>query len=104
MGLFGKKTSSGIERAAMALATAGGIAHVAFFGVFVSRVIGREGIGTIGYAILAVFALAGIAMNFVGYWLIRQGGRPAARRLGYLAVSISTALAGALLAIATWTK
>ena len=102
MGLF-RKSNTGIERAAMALATASGIAHLAFFSLFVSRVIGREGIGTIGYVLLAVLALAGIVLNFVGYWLVRQGGRPAARRLGYLAISISTALAGGLLAIATWT-
>lgn len=99
MGFF-RKDSSAVERAAMALATAGGVAHAAFFTLFALRVIGRDGIGTVGYAILALFALAGIALNFIGFWLVRMSR---ARRIGYLAIAISTALAGALLAVASWT-
>lgn len=102
MGFF-RKQNTGVERAAMALAAAGGAAHAAFFTLFAWRVIGRDGIGTVGYVLLALLAAAGVALDFVGYWLIRYSGRSRARRLGYLAVSASTALAGGLLAIASWT-
>ena len=102
MAFFGGRKGA-VERAAMALAAAGGVAHAAFFTLFAWRVIGRGGIGAVGYVVLALLALAGIVLNFVGYWLIRTGGRPRTRRLGYLAVSASTALAGVLLAVASWT-
>lgn len=99
MGFF-RKTNGAVERAAMALAAAGGVAHVAFFTLFALRVIRRDGIGTVGYAILALFALAGMALNFVGFWLVRMSR---AKKVGYLAIAASTAIAGVLLAIATWT-
>ena len=94
------RSNRGVERAAMALAAAGGIAHAAFFALFVSRVIGRDGIGTVGYVILALLAGAGVVLNFVGYWLVRTSR---ARRCGYMAIALSTGLAGLLLAVATWT-
>ena len=100
---FFRRDSGAIERAATALAAAGGVAHAAFFTLFALRIIGRGGIGTVGYVVLALFALTGIALNFVGYGLIRSGGKPRTRRLGYLAVAVSTALAGGLLAIASMT-
>lgn len=91
---------SGIERAAMALATAGGIAHAAFFVLFGWRVIGREGMGTVGWFILAALAGLGFGLNFIGYWLLKRGDR-VPRRWGYLAIATSTALAGILLGIAS---
>ena len=100
MGFFGKQ-SSGIERAAMALAAAGGVAHAAFFTLFAWRVIGRDGIGTIGWAVLALFALVGMGLNFAGFWLVRSSKW---RRWGYMAISVSTAIAGALLGIASWVE
>ena len=100
MGFF-KRTNSGIERAAMALAAAGGVAHAAFFTLFAWRVIGRDGIGTIGWAVLALFALIGMGLNFAGFWLVRSSKW---RRWGYMAISVSTAIAGALLGIATWVE
>lgn len=96
---FFRKQNSSVERAAMALAAAGGVAHAAFFTLFAWRVIGREGIGTVGWAILALFALLGMGLNFAGFWLVRSSR---GRRWGYLAISISTALAGGLLGIASW--
>lgn len=98
MGFFGK-TNSGLERAAMALATACGIAHAAFFTLFVWRVIGRDGVGSVGWAILALFAALGMGLDFVGFWLlrVRRG-----KKLGYLGIAASTAIAGVLLAIATY--
>lgn len=97
---FFRKQSSGVERAAMALAAAGGVAHTAFFSLFVWRVIGREGFGTIGYVILAALSALGIGLNFIGFWLVRSSR---GRRFGYMAIAISSVLAGILLAIASWT-
>ncbi|MDF2693680.1 MAG: hypothetical protein K0S65_2063 [Labilithrix sp.] len=96
------KPYSGIERAAMALAAAGGVAHAAFFALFAWRVIGRDSIGTVGWIVLALVALVGLTLNFVGYWLIKRG-EGALRRWGFMAVAASTALAGILLAVASWT-
>lgn len=97
---FFRKANSGIERAAMALAAAGGVAHAAFFSLFVWRVIGRDGIGTVGYVILALFATLGMGLNFLGFWLVRSSR---GRRWGYMAIALSSVLAGLLLAIASWT-
>jgi hypothetical protein len=91
-----------VDRAAKALAAAGGVAHMAFFTVFAYRVIGRGGFGAIGWAILAAVALLGMGANFVGYYLIKHGGRWKAQKWGYLAIAASTALAGVLLAFATF--
>ena len=96
---FFKRDNSGIERAAMALAAAGGVAHGVFFTLFAWRVIGRDGIGTIGWAVLALFALIGRGLNFAGFWLVRSSKW---RRWGYMAISVSTAIAGGLLGIASW--
>ena len=102
--LFRRKSKpfSSVERAAMALAAAGGVAHAAFFALFAWRVIGRDGFGTVAWIVLALVALAGLALNFVGYWLIKRGDGPL-RRWGFMAVAASTGLAGILLAIASWT-
>lgn len=94
-----RKQSSSVERAAMALAAAGGVAHAAFFTLFAWRVIGREGLGTVGWAVLATFALLGMGLNFAGFWLVRTSR---GRRWGYMAIAVSTALAGGLLGIASW--
>lgn len=85
----------------MALAAAGGVAHAAFFMLFALRVIGREGIGTLGWLVLAALAGLGLALNFVGYILVKRGDR-GPRRWGYLAIAASTGLAGILLGIASW--
>jgi hypothetical protein len=98
---FFRGNNSSIERAAMALAAAGGVAHAAFFTLFAWRVIGRDGFGTVGWAILALFALIGMGLNFAGFWLVRSSKW---RRWGYMAISVSTAIAGALLGIATWVE
>jgi hypothetical protein len=99
---FRKRTNSGIERAAMALAAATGVAHAAFFALFAWRVIGRDGFGVVGWAVLAFFALLGLGLNFVGYWLIKRG-EGMLRRWGFVAVGASTVLAGVLLSIAAFT-
>jgi len=96
----GAKLSS-VEKAAMALAAASGVAHAAFFALFAWRVIGREGLGTVGWAVLALLALVGLGLNFVGYWLIKRG-EGALRKWGYMSVAASTALAAVLLGISSW--
>ncbi len=99
---FKKRQHSSVERAAMALAAACGVAHAAFFALFAWRVIGREGLGVVAWAILAFVALVGLGLNLLGYWLIKRGEGPL-RRWGFMCVAASTALAGVLLAVASWT-
>ena len=93
-----------VDIAAKALATACGVAHATFFGIFAWRVIGRSGFGVVAWIALAVLALVGLGCNFVGYYLIKHGGRSPARLWGYWAIALSSALAGVLLAIASWTS
>lgn len=101
---FFRTRNSAVERAAMTLAAAGGAAHLAFFTMYAWRVIGRDaGFGTVGYIVLALVSLAGIGLNFIGYWLIKHGGQSGARKWGFMAVALSTALASGLLAVASWT-
>jgi hypothetical protein len=95
--------SGKVDIAAKALATACGVAHATFFGIFAYRVIGRSGLGVALWVVLAACALVGLATNFVGYYLIKHGGRSAARRWGYWAIALSSALAGGLLAVAAAT-
>lgn len=87
----------------MALAAAGGVAHGAFFMLFAYRVIGRDGIGTVGWLILAGLAGLGLALNAIGYMLVKKGDT-VPRRWGYLAIAGSTGLAGLLLGIASWVE
>ena len=95
-------SSRAIEKAAKALATAGGIAHVAFFSLFAFRVVTSSPLGKMANIVFAVLALLGLAAEFVGYSLIRYGGKTPARKWGYYAIALSTALAAVLLAAASW--
>ncbi len=95
-------SSGAIEKAAKALATAGGIAHVAFFSLFAFRVVTSSPLGKAANVVFAVLALLGLATEFVGYSLIRYGGKTAARKWGYYAIALSTGLAAVLLAAASW--
>lgn len=95
-------SSGAIEKAAKALATAGGIAHVAFFSLFAFRVVTASPMGKVANIVFATLAIIGLGTEFVGYSLIRYGGRTAARKYGYYAIALSTALAAVLLAAASW--
>ncbi len=95
-------SSGAMEKAAKALATAGGIAHVAFFSLFAFRVVTSSPLGKATNFVFAALALVGLATEFVGYSLIRYGGRTPARKWGYYAIALSTALAAVLLAAANW--
>ena len=92
-----------VSAIATTLAAACTIAHVSFFTLFAWRVIGRAGMGSLAWALLALCALLGLGCNAVGYYLIRNGGRTPARKWGYWAIATSTGLAGVLLAIAAVT-
>jgi hypothetical protein len=87
----------------MALAAAGGVAHAAFFAIFALRVIGRGGIGSVAWVLLALLAAIGLGSNFIGYYLVKHGAGTRARKWGYMAIALSSFLAGILLGIATWT-
>jgi hypothetical protein len=92
-----------VSAIAKTLAAACAVAHVSFFTLFAWRIIGRGGLGSVAWALLALGALLGLACNAVGYYLIKQGGGTPARKWGYWAIAMSTAMAGALLAIAAVT-
>jgi hypothetical protein len=96
-------SSGAIEKAAKALATAGGIAHVAFFSLFAFRVVSSGAAGKVMNLVFAFLAVIGLVSEFVGYSLIRYGGKTPVRKYGFYAIALSTALAAVLLAAASWT-
>ncbi len=89
--------STGLEKAAQALATAGAVAHAAFFMLFIYRVFGTSWL----YLVLAALALFGMGANFVGFMLIKHGGKAAARKYGMWCIAASTADAALLLVLAS---
>ena len=95
-------SSGALDKAAKALATAGGVAHVAFFSLFAFRVVTSSALGKVTNLVFAGLALLGLAAEFVGYSLIRYGGKTRVRRYGFYALALSTALAAVLLAAASW--
>ncbi len=98
---FGKP-SGALQRAAQALATADGVAHIAFFSMFAWRVVSGNGLRIV-QAVFALLALLGLATGVVGWSLVRHGGKSRARTLGLYAISASTGLATILLMVASWT-
>ncbi len=92
-----------VDAIAKTLAAACALAHVSFFTIFAWRVIGRAGMGSVAWALLAFAALLGLGCNAVGYYLIKNGGQTPARKWGYWAIAMSTGIAGVLLAIAAVT-
>jgi len=101
--MFRKKSGGKVDAIAMTLAAACGLAHVSFFTLFAWRVIGRAGLGSVAWALLALMSLLGLGANAAGYYLIKHGGRTPARKWGYWMIAASTAIAGVLLAIASVT-
>ncbi len=100
---FGKP-SGALDKAAKALATAGGVAHIAFFTVFAFRVVSGGGFGRFAHILYAGLALIGLGSEFLGWSLIKFGGRTRVRRLGMWAIALSTGLAAVLLVIASITS
>jgi hypothetical protein len=92
-----------VSAIAKTLAAACAVAHISFFTLFAWRIIGRAGMGSLAWALLALGALLGLGCNAVGYYLLKHGGRTPARTWGYWAIAASTGLAGVLLAVAAVT-
>jgi len=101
--MFRPRTNPKVDAIAKTLAAACALAHVSFFTIFAWRVIGRAGMGSIAWALLALASLLGLGCNAVGYYLIKNGGGTPARKWGYWAIATSTGIAGVLLAIAAVT-
>lgn len=101
--MFYRPKNGKVDTIAMTLAAACGLAHVSFFTLFAWRVIGRGGMGSFAWGLLALASLLGLGANAVGYYLIKHGGRTPARKWGYWAIAASTGMAGVLLAIAAVT-
>jgi hypothetical protein len=98
---FLTRRSSGLDKAAQALAAAGGVAHVAFFSIFAWRVITSGMAGRFVYIACAFVALVGLACEVVGWSLVKHGGRTPAKTLGLWSIAASTALAAVLLVVAS---
>ena len=101
--MFFRPRNDKVSAIAKTLAAACAIPHVSFFTLFAWRVIGRAGMGSFAWALLALAALVGLGCNAVGYYLIKKGGGTPARKWGYWAIATSTGMAGVLLAIAAVT-
>lgn len=98
MGLL--NPGGGFALAARVLGSASSAAHVAFMLLFVWRMVVGKGFRVVSLT-LAIMALLGFVMSFVGNSLIKHGGRTKARSLGVWLVGGSTALASILLVCAS---
>lgn len=90
-----KKTA--IRRAAKALATADGVAHVAFFWIFVWRAIASGPIGKTFAIAWTLLAVVGLVADVLGWMLVKHGGRTPAGKVGLWLIALSTAIAALLL-------
>jgi hypothetical protein len=96
------RRSSGLEKAARALATADGIAHVVYVGLFTWRIFSGSLVGKLLSVAFVLLAMLGLGLGIVGSMLVKHGGPTRARTLGLYAVALSTGLAGFLLLVASW--
>lgn len=94
------KPGGGLALAARALGSASTVAHFAFFAVFVWRLVVGNGFRLVSL-MLALVALAGLVMSFVGKALLKHGGRTRARALGLWLVGGSATLASVLLVLSS---
>jgi hypothetical protein len=96
--------SGALDRAARALGAAMAVAHVAFLSMFGWRLVaGANPFGKVLSVVCVILALIGLAAQFLGWSLLKFGGRTPARRLGLWSIALSTTLAGVLLFAASWT-
>ncbi|NOU29362.1 MAG: hypothetical protein HOO96_15780 [Polyangiaceae bacterium] len=96
------RVRSGLDKAITALSAAGGVAHIAFFSLFGYRSFAGSGFGRVANIVFAVLAGVGFVANFVGFSLVRHGGRWGAKKIGILSVALSTLIAAVLLAAASF--
>jgi hypothetical protein len=101
--VFRRSSGGGLDRAVTALAAAGGVAHLVFLSLFGWRMLSGGGFLRYVNLIFAALAAVGFGLNFVGYSIVKYGGRTRARKIGIWAIALSTALAGVLLFAASWT-
>ena len=98
-----RRPSRALDNVALALASAGFVAHVAFLSLFAWRSFFRFGLGKYAPMLFALVAAVGLAASFLGGVLVRYGGRTKAARLGIALVALETALASCLLVAAAYT-
>ena len=96
--------SRGLKTVAGALAAADVVAHLAFLAIFGWRSLASFGPMKLVAGFLAVLALVGLVLAFVGRMLVKHGGRTPAAKVGHWAVAGSTGLAALLLVLASWTS
>jgi len=89
--------ANGLERAARALATGDAVAHGAFLVLFGWRFVATFGPLRFVSGGLALLALLGMVLAFVGGLLAKYGRRTPAAKVGHWAVAGSTGLAAVLL-------
>ncbi len=96
------KRHKGVDRAAQALATAGGIAHITFLGLFGWKILTGGMLMRFGWIFATLAAALGLLAEIVGWMLVKHSGPTPARKLGYVAIAASTGIAAVLLLIASW--
>ncbi len=96
------KGHKGIDRAAQALATAGGVAHVTFLTMFGWRILTGGMLMRFAWIFATLAAAVGLAAEIVGWMLVKHGGRTPARKWGYTSIAASTVIAAVLLVLASW--
>jgi hypothetical protein len=97
------RRSRGLAKAAKALATADGVAHVAFFWMFAWRIVTAGVLGRPVAIVLALVAVVGLVTDVIGWMLVKHGGRTPAGTVGLWSIAASTALAALLLLLGSWT-
>jgi hypothetical protein len=95
--------TGGLERAARALAAGDTIAHAAFLALFGWRSLTSFGPRRFVAGFLALVALVGMILAFVGGLLTKYGRRTPAAKVGNWAIAGSSGLAAVLLLFASWT-
>lgn len=82
--------------AARALGSASTLAHSAFAALYAWRMLSGHGFRIVSL-FLAILAISGGVLSFVGGSLVRHGGRTKARSIGVWMVALSAMLASTLL-------
>ena len=101
--LFRRSSGGGLSKVTQALSVACGIAHLTFLTMFGWRGFADGGVMRFVNLFFALLAGVGFGLNFLGYMVLKYGGRTKAGKLGVYAIAASTALAALLLALASWT-
>ncbi len=101
--MFITKAKGGLVRAAQALSAANGVAHVVFLSLFGWRFLFSGPVAKLVALPCSLLALVGLVADVVGWTLIKHGGKTKFGKMGLWAVAASTAIAAALLIVASIT-